>query len=104
MVPRGQPAVGGCQRVSDDLLDDYVPQRRVLPPHDAEAQVLLRLPSEQLHHDGLGHQAGPQGGVVWREEARNKHSCSLRVRGADGRAASDLVGRLHRASGATFAP
>lgn len=79
MVSWGQSAITSCQRVSDNLLDDYVPQRCVFPPHDAEAQLLLRLLSEQLHHVGLGHQTGPQGGVVWSEEEQrtrwDKYDC-----------------------------
>lgn len=64
VVPRGQSAIASRYGVPDDLLDDNVPQGRVFAPHDAEAQLLVRLLSQQLHHVGLGHQARPLRGVV----------------------------------------
>lgn len=67
VVPRGQSAVASCYGVPGDLLDDNVPQGCVFAPHDAEAQLLVRLLSQQLHHVGLGHQAGPLRGVVCRD-------------------------------------
>lgn len=77
VVPRGQSAVASRYGVPDDLLDDNVPQGRVFAPHDAEAQLLVRLLSQQLHHVGLGHQAGPLRGVVCRDAGQTGKSLGL---------------------------
>lgn len=68
VVPWGQSAVTGCNRVSNDLLDDNVPQWCVFSPYNAKAEILLRLISEQFHCVSFSYQTRAQGGVVWGKE------------------------------------